>query len=141
MNNKIIKLFLRLALSAAFLSAVADRLGWWNGLTAPGNIAWGNWADFVTRTQVLMPFLTERLAQVTALIATAAEIVFGLALLLGWKLKLFANLSGILLLLFAIAMTLTTGIKSPLNASVFTASAAAFTLAILPGRFLEIGKE
>jgi hypothetical protein len=41
----------------------------------------------------------------------------------------FALFSGLLLLAFAFGMTLGTGIKSALNASVFSASAGAFLLA------------
>ena len=48
------------------------------------------------------------------------------------------KLSGWLLLIFALAMTFTTGIKAPLDASVFAASAATFSLALIKEIFLEI---
>lgn len=55
-------------------------------------------------------------------------------LLLGVFTRWSALLSGILLLLFASGMSMGTGIKSALNASVFSAAAAAFALAVLgPG--------
>jgi len=38
--------FLRLALAAGFLSAVADRFGMWGPPGAP-NVAWGTWQPFV----------------------------------------------------------------------------------------------
>ena len=61
--------------------------------------------------------------------ATVAEIVLGVALLLGVFTRVSGLLSGVLLLLFAVGMTIGTGIKSALNASVLAASAAGFALA------------
>mgnify|MGYP003720871445 CR=1 FL=1 len=43
MRTKIIKLFLRLAISIGFLSAVADRFGLWNKDVS----VWGNWDNFL----------------------------------------------------------------------------------------------
>jgi thiosulfate dehydrogenase (quinone) large subunit len=40
--------------------------------------------------------------------------------------------NGVLLLLFALGMTVGTGVKAALNASVFSASAAAFALSTWP---------
>jgi hypothetical protein len=48
---------------------------------------------------------------------------------LGAFTRVAAFLSGWLLLLFALSMTFTLGLKAPLNFSVFTASAGAFLLA------------
>ena len=42
-------MFLRLALGLSFLSAVADRFGWW-GAFGQLNVAWGNFARFVEYT-------------------------------------------------------------------------------------------
>lgn len=134
MSAKIIKLFLRLALATSFLSAVADRLGMWS----PEVSAWGNWTSFVEYTAVLNPWFPEASIPVLAVIATAAEVLFALCLLLGFKTELFARLSGFLLLLFALSMSFSIGIKAPLDYSVFTASAAAFALSLLKDKFLEI---
>ncbi len=41
--------FLRLALGLSFLSAVADRFGWWGPFGHP-NVAWGSFARFVAYT-------------------------------------------------------------------------------------------
>ncbi len=131
MSKKLIKLFLRLALGIGFLSPVLDRFGLWGS-------TWGNWDSFVKYTQSLVPWLTPRWTSIAAIVATVAEIVFGVFLLLGWKVRLFANLSGTLMLLFALAMWTSYGIKAPLNASVFAASAAAFALATIRVKFLEI---
>jgi putative oxidoreductase len=61
--------------------------------------------------------------------ATAAELVFRFALILGLFTRVVAFLSGILLLAFALAMTFSLGIKAPLDFSVFSASAGGFLLA------------
>ena len=66
-----------------------------------------------------------------AWMATATETALGVALLLGVFPRLVAALSGILLLTFAVTMALALGIKAPLDASVFSASAGAFLLAVV----------
>ncbi|WP_315818461.1 hypothetical protein [Paraflavitalea speifideaquila] len=60
------------------------------------------------------------------------EIVFGVLLLAGWFTKWAAIGSGVLLLCFALSMAVAFGITSPLNYSVFTASAGSFLLAVMP---------
>jgi uncharacterized membrane protein YphA (DoxX/SURF4 family) len=61
--------------------------------------------------------------------ATFSETVLAVGLIVGWQLRWFALGSGLLLLSFALTMTLALGIKAPLNYSVFAASAGAFFLA------------
>ncbi|WP_318344835.1 DoxX family protein [Flagellimonas baculiformis] len=134
--NKItaIKLFLRLGLSISFLSAVADRFGMW----AKEVSVWGNWENFLDYTQVINPWVPESLIPILGAIATGAEIIFALFILIGFKTELFAKLSGFLLLLFALSMTFSTGIKGALDFSVYTASAAAFALSTLKEKYLEV---
>ena len=134
MHQKGIKLFLRLALSSAFLSAVADRFGFWSQDVS----AWGNWGTFVHYVGILNPWAPHILITPFAIITTAAEVLFALCLLLGFKTRLFAVLSGILLLLFALSMTFSTGIKTAFDASVYTASAGAFALSLIKVKFLEV---
>jgi thiosulfate dehydrogenase [quinone] large subunit len=134
MQPVILKLFLRIALSAGFLSVVADRFGLWS----PGNSVWGNWENFVQYTAVLNPWLPEILVSPAAISATVAEIVLPLFLLLGFKTELFARLSGYLLFVFALAMTFSTGVKGALDYSIFSASAAAFALSSIRQKYLEI---
>jgi uncharacterized membrane protein YphA (DoxX/SURF4 family) len=62
-------------------------------------------------------------------IATGAEILFGLLLLVGWHTRATALLSGLLLLSFGVAMTLALGVKAPLNFAVFTGVGGALLLA------------
>lgn len=134
MNTKYLKLFLRLALSLSFLSAVADRFGIWDIEIS----AWGNWDNFLEYTQAINPWFPVALVPTLGVISTTAEIVFGLCLLIGFKTELFAKLSGFLLLLFALSMTFSTGIKGALDYSVFSASAAAFALSLMKEKYLEL---
>ena len=102
-----VTLFLRLAVAAAVLSAVADRFGLWGAPGAPG-VAWGDMAHFVPYVAKLNWYLPTPLISAVAWIARA---------------------SGVLLLTFALAMTGALGVKAPLDFSVFSASAGAFLLA------------
>jgi uncharacterized membrane protein YphA (DoxX/SURF4 family) len=128
-------LFLRWALAAAFLSAVADRFGLWGPPGGPG-VSWGNFANFAAYSAKLTFFLPASLGAAAAWAATAAEVVLAVALLLGLFPRATGLLSGLLLLTFALSMAVALRPKAPLDYSVFTASAAAFLLATLePDRF------
>lgn len=131
---KIIKLFLRFSISLGFLSASADRFGMWPKESS----TWGNWDGFLDYTQVLNPWFPNALIPIIGATATAAEIVFAFFLILGFKTELFAKLSAILLLIFALSMTFSIGIKSAFDYSVFTASAAAFALSLIKEKYLEL---
>ncbi len=124
---KIAEWFLRLSLSAGFLSATADRFGLWPQKVS----AWGNWQSFVLYTKTLIQFLPHGLINLSAYAATGLEITFGILLLTNFKTKWVAMGSCILLLSFALAMTFSKGIKAPFDYSVFTAAAAAFVLSII----------
>jgi uncharacterized membrane protein YphA (DoxX/SURF4 family) len=121
-------LFLRLALGVSFLSAVADRIGIWGAYGQP-NVAWGNYGRFVDYTAKLNWFLPAAMIPTLAIISTAAETLFGLLLVLGWKTRITALLSGVLLIVFALTMTIALGVKAPLDASVFSAAGGALLLA------------
>ncbi|MBL7877752.1 MAG: DoxX family protein [Cyclobacteriaceae bacterium] len=129
-----VKIFLRAALAISFLSAVADRFGFWNESVS----VWGNWNNFVVYTQVINPWIPASLIPGLAIVATIAEIIFAIGLLIGFKTELVARLSGVLLLLFALSMTFSTGIKGAFDYSVFSASAAAFALSLMKQKFLEV---
>jgi putative oxidoreductase len=66
-----------------------------------------------------------------AWISTIFEIVFGVAFLTGFQLEYAAYGSATLFALFAFGMTRGTGIKSPLDASVFADAAGALLLGVL----------
>jgi uncharacterized membrane protein YphA (DoxX/SURF4 family) len=118
---------LRLSLAASFLSAVADRFGIW-GKPGEPYVSSGDFAHFVVLTERLTSILPLALGPSMAWIATVAEIVLALALLVGWRTRAAAFLSGSLLLLFGLAMAFALGIKAPLDHSVFSAATGAFLL-------------
>jgi len=120
--------FARLALGFSFLSAVADRFGLWGAYGAP-HVAWGDFGRFIEYTAKLNWFVPQPIIPTMAWLATCTEITLGAALILGIFTRIAAVLSGLLLLMFALAMTAALGLKSPLDASVFSGSAAAFLLA------------
>jgi len=126
---KFSSVFLRLALGTSFLSAVADRFGIW-GAYGQSNVSCGNYARFVDYTAKLNWFLSAAMTPALALIATAAETLFGLLLILGWKTRITALLSGVLLTTFALTMTMALGVKAPLNFSVFSAAGGALLLGV-----------
>ena len=119
--------FLRLALSASFLSAVADRFGLWGAPGSPG-VAWGNFENFVAYTGVLLGLVPTALVPLFAWVATIAETVLGIALIAHVRTREVAFASGVLLASFGVSMVISVGAKAPLDYSVFTASAAAFAL-------------
>lgn len=121
-------IFLRFALGFSFLSAVGDRFGFWGSFGEP-HVAWGTFSRFAAYTAQLNWFLPKGTIFTLAIVSTCAETILGLMLLLGWKTRIAAFLSGVLLLLFALTMTAALGIKDPLDMSVFSASGGAFLLA------------
>lgn len=125
------QLFLRLALGIGFILPVLDRFGL---LGAPGepNVGWGNWPNFVAYTNTLLPYLNAGMAEVMGALATAAEILFGILLIIGYKTKLAAIGSFALTLAFALSMLFFAGYRAPFNYSVFTVSAASLLLATVP---------
>ena len=134
--KKALKLFLRLAIAFGFLSAVADRFGLWPEAVS----AWGNWDNFLLYTATINPWVPSSAIPALAIAATSAEILFAVCLLIGFKIKLFANLSGVLLLIFAVSMSFSIGVKPVFDYSVFIASAGAFALGTMKEKFLELSK-
>ena len=127
-SETVITAFARLALGFSFLSAVADRFGLWGAYGAP-HVAWGDFGRFIAYTAKLNWFVPQPIIPTMAWLATCTEITLGAALILGIFTRIAAVVSGLLLLMFALAMTAALGLKSPLDASVFSGSAAAFLLA------------
>ena len=123
--------FLRFGLGLSFLSAVADRFGWWGAFGQP-HVSWGNFARFVEYTGKLNWFLPHSMIPTLAVLATFVEILFGLLLLAGWQTRITALFSGILLMIFGLAMTLALGIKAPIDFSVFSAAGGSLLLASCP---------
>jgi uncharacterized membrane protein YphA (DoxX/SURF4 family) len=126
---KFSSVYLRLVLGISFLSAVADRFGFW-GAYGQANVAWGNYARLVAYTAKLNWFLPAAMIPALAIVATAAETLFGIFLVLGWKTRITALLSGVLLTTFALTMTMALGVKAPLDLSVFSAAGGALLLGL-----------
>ena len=124
--------FLRIALAAGFLSAVADRFGLW-GPHGAQSVAWGDMQHFMPYVATLNPWVPAALIPAVGWAATIAEVALGVLLLIGLQTRWAARLSGWLLLAFAVGMTLGTGVKTALNYSVFAAAGGAFLLATAQG--------
>jgi len=131
MERALTQLYLRLALATGFIILGFDRLGAWGPYGKPW-VSWGDWKHFSTYAHEVMGFLPGGLAEMLAIVATIGEISFGILLLLGLFTRRAAFGSGLLTGCFAIAMTISYGITSPINYSVFTVSAASFLLSTLP---------
>lgn len=124
MYRDVILLFLRLSLSAGFLSAVASRLSLW-GQKSSG------WKNFISYTAEVNSFLPKQWSPTVAVASTVLESSLGIMLLVGFKTNYAAAAAGGLSLLFALAMTYSYGIKEPLDYSVFAFSGGAFLLATM----------
>src|SRR6202030_720787 len=118
-------LYARIALGAAFLSAVADRFGLWGKYGG-----WGNFANFTRYTAQVNSFMPAFIIPFLARAATATELFLGIGLVVGIWPRWVAFGAATLLFLFGTAMAISFGIKSPLDYSVFSASAAALLLAL-----------
>lgn len=121
-------LYARIALGVAFLSGIASRFGLYGK-----NVGYGNFANFVKYTAEVNSFMPASTIPFLAWSATAAELALGIALILGVWPRWVAVGSAVLLALFGIAMAISFGITSPLDYSVFSASAAAVLLALYRG--------
>jgi uncharacterized membrane protein YphA (DoxX/SURF4 family) len=118
----------RLGLAAGFLSAVTDRLGLWGPYGTP-NVAWGDMQHFLMYAAKLNPWFPEGVIPSVGAIVTVIESALGISLLLGLYTRQAAHLGGWLVLAFGVGMTVGTGFKSALNASVFAFSGGAWLLA------------
>jgi putative oxidoreductase len=119
-------LYSRIALGAAFLSGIADRFGLYTGR----NVGYGNFAGFVEYTAKVNSFMPAVTIPFLAWAATAAELLLGIGLIVGVWPRRVAFASALLLVLFGIAMAISFGIKSPMDYSVFSASAGAVLLGL-----------
>jgi putative oxidoreductase len=122
-GEKLGVLYARIALGAAFLSAVADRFGLWGKYGG-----WGNFGNFEKYTAQVNSFMPSFIIPFLAWAATVAELLLGIALILGVWTRWVAFGAAALLFLFGMAMAISLGIKSPLDYSVFSASAGALLL-------------
>jgi uncharacterized membrane protein YphA (DoxX/SURF4 family) len=117
--------YARLALGAAFLSAVAARFGLWKG-----SFDLNHFASFIEYAGEVNSFLPRAVIPLVAWAATVAETSCGVLLILGLWPKWVSLASAILLAMFGTAMAISFGIKSPMDYSVFSASGAAVLLTL-----------
>ncbi len=117
--------YARIALAAAFLSAVAGRFGFWTG-----QVRWESFERFVARTAELNGWAPVFMVPVLAWSATIAETTLAVTLIAGVGVRWAAFASAALLAWFATAMLVYTGLKPPLDYSVYSASACALLLAL-----------
>jgi putative oxidoreductase len=132
MFRSIAQLYLRLALGAGFFIIGSDRLGLWGPYGKPW-VSWGDWKHFSPYAHELMGFLPSGLAEALAMTATFIEVTAGPLLIIGLFTRWAALATALLTLCFAIAMSITNGIISPINYSVFTVSAASLLLSTMGG--------
>lgn len=117
-------IYARVALGLAFLNGIAERFGLY-GKT----VGYGNYANYVKYAAQVNSFMPTWSIPFLAGAATVAELVLGVLLVASlWK-RWTALASAALLVLFGTAMAISFGPWSPLDYSVFSASAAAFMLA------------
>jgi uncharacterized membrane protein YphA (DoxX/SURF4 family) len=120
-------LYARIALGTGFLSAVASRFGLWDK-----QVGLGHFTGFIRYTAEVNSFMPSFLIPFLAWAATIAELTLGITLILGIGIRWVALGSALLLACFGTAMAISFGIKSPMDYSVFSASAAALLLALYP---------
>jgi uncharacterized membrane protein YphA (DoxX/SURF4 family) len=121
---RLVELYARLALGTAFLSAVASRFGVWDGTLDLKHFS--GFLEYTAEVNALMPPVT---VSFLTWAATVAETSLGILLIAGVWPRWVALASTILLAMFATAMAMSLGLKSPMDYSVFSASAAAGLLA------------
>jgi uncharacterized membrane protein YphA (DoxX/SURF4 family) len=116
--------YARLALGAAFLSAVSSRFGLWDR-----TLDLKHFPAFLQYTAEVNSFMPPTSIPFLAWAATAAETSLGILLICGWWPRWVSLASAVLLAMFGTAMAISFGLKSPMDYSVFSASAAAALLA------------
>lgn len=118
-------LYARIAVGAAFLSAVASRFGLWDR-----TLDLKHFANFIAYAAEVNSFLPRAVIPDVAVLATVCETLLGILLILGWWPRWVSLGSAVLLAMFGTAMAITFGLKSPMDYSVFSASGASVLLAL-----------
>ena len=118
-------LYARTAVGLAFLSAVAGRFGLWDR-----TLDLKHFAKFLEYAGEVLSFMPKAAVPYLAWTATLCETSFGILLVLGLWTRWVALGSAVLLAMFATAMAISFGLKSPMDYSVYSASGAAVLLAL-----------
>ena len=120
------QLLLRLSLGVGFLIPVMDRVGL---LGPPGSGAsWGDWKHFVDYTNTLIPFASRQVANVASIFATLGELIFGIMLIVGFRIKEAGLGAALLTLAFGLCMAIFLSISAPFNYPVFVFTGGALVL-------------
>ena len=127
----VVGIALRVSLATAFLSAVADRFGWWAPL---GQGSWGSMGAFAAYTHQLVPFASGWLLSVIVWASTAAEVILAVLLLIGWRPALVGAATCLLLIMVGTGMAVSIGLEAPFSYSDFSAASAGAAYAILGTR-------
>jgi putative oxidoreductase len=117
--------YTRVAVGAAFLSAVASRFGLWDR-----TLDLKHFGNFIEYAAEVNSFLPRTVIPFVAVAATICETALGILLILGLWPRWVSLGSAILLAMFGTAMAISFGIKSPMDYSVFSASGASVLLAL-----------
>jgi putative oxidoreductase len=123
--DRLAVIYARVALGVAFLNGIAERFGWYGK-----DVGYGNYANFVKYTAQVNAFMPARTIPFLAASATVLEAGFGVLLIAGLWPRWTAIGTALLLAMFGTAMAISFGIWSPLDYSVFSASAAAVLVAV-----------
>jgi len=117
--------YTRIAVGAAFLSAVASRFGLWDG-----TLDLKHFVNFIEYTAQVNSFLPGAVIPWVAVLATVCETSLGILLIVGLWPRWVSLGSAVLLAMFGTAMAISFGLKSPMDYSVFSASGASVLLAL-----------
>jgi putative oxidoreductase len=118
-------LLVRVPLAAGFLSAVASRLSLWGSHSS-------GWQGFLAYTAEVNSFAPKSIIPFLETTSALLETLLGIVLLAGYRTRQAALFAATLTFLFAVAMSVSFGIKEPLDYSVFAVCTAAFLLSTVP---------
>jgi uncharacterized membrane protein YphA (DoxX/SURF4 family) len=118
-------LYTRMAVGTAFLSAVASRFGLWDR-----TLDLKHFLNFIEYAAEVNSFLPRTVIPGVAVSATVCETSLGILLIMGLWPRWVSLASAVLLAMFATAMAISFGLKSPMDYSVFSASGASVLLAL-----------
>ncbi|WP_404346793.1 hypothetical protein LG311_14005 [Sutcliffiella horikoshii] len=116
--------FIRIFLGLMYLWVVADRLGIFGPVGNLG-VVWGNFDHFLEYTATLNPWFPRIVSDILGYFVTFLEVVLGVLLVSGIRLKEAALASLAQLLVFLLSMTFSIGFKEAFDYIVFTVVVAA----------------
>lgn len=124
----IVNVAVRVLIGADFMYSIADRFGLLGPYHTVG-VSWGNWKNFVYYTHVLNGFLPVSVAPYLAVVATVVEAALATWLILGVRPRLATLATAMLLAVYVVTMSATSGFMSQLDFAVLLLAAAALFIA------------